>query len=61
MNLIIMVYHIKATGEIRLNEELDDYKLVPFDQVKTWPAGTGRGLKDFLEGLGYEVEEVPFS
>jgi len=61
MNQIIMVYHVKASGEIKLNEELDDYKLVPFDQVKTWPAGTGRGLKDFLEGLGYEVEEVPFS
>ena len=61
MNQLILVYHVKATGEIRLNDELDDYKLVPFDQVKTWPAGTGRGLKDFLEGLGYEVEEVPFS
>lgn len=61
MNQIIMVYHVKATGEITLNEELDDYKLVPFDQVKTWPAGTGRGLKHFLERKGYEVEEVPFS
>lgn len=61
MNQIIMVYHVKATGEVILNEELDDFKLVPFDQVKTWPAGTGRGLKDFLERLGYKVEEVPFS
>lgn len=61
MNQIIMVYHVKATGTIKLNEELDDYKLVPFGKVKTWPAGTGRGLKDFLESKGYMVEEVPFS
>lgn len=61
MNQIILVYHVKATGHIQLNEELDDYKLVPFDEVKTWPAGTGRGLKDFLESQGYEVEEVPFN
>lgn len=61
MNQILMIYHVKATGEIKLNEELDDYKLVPFDKVKTWPAGTGRGLKDFLESMGYDVEEVPFT
>lgn len=61
MNQIIMVYHVKATGEIQLNEELDDYRLVPFDKVQTWPAGTGRGLKDFLESRGYTVEEIPFS
>lgn len=61
MNQIILVYHVKAKGSIRLNEELDDYKLVPFDKVKTWPTGTGRGLKDFLEAQGYSVEEVPFN
>jgi len=58
MNQILMVYHVRANGEIKLNEELDDYKLVPFDKVKTWPAGTGYALKHFLERKGYEVEEV---
>ena len=61
MNQIIMIYHVKASGEIKLNEELDDYKLVPFDEVKTWPAGTGRGLRDFLRSQGYDPIEVPFS
>ena len=61
MNQIILAYHIKASGQINLNDELDDYKIVPFDKVKTWPAGTGRALKDFLESRGYEVEEVPFA
>lgn len=60
MNQIIIAYHIKASGEIQLNDELDEYKIVPFDKVKTWPAGTGKALKDFLEGRGFEVEELPF-
>lgn len=61
MNQLILAYHVKAKGEIILDqEEIDDYKLVPFDKVKTWPAGTGRALRDFLEARGYEVEEVPF-
>jgi len=58
MNQVIMAYHIKASGEIILDDELDEVKVVPFDKVKTWPAGTGLALKDFLTGLGYEVEEL---
>ena len=58
MNQLIIAYHVRASGEITLNEELDDYKIVPFEKVKTWPSGTGRALKHFLEGRGYEVEEV---
>ena len=61
MNQIIMAYHVKASGEIKLNEELDDYKLVPFDKAKAWPSGTGMALKDFLEGRGFEVEVLSFS
>ncbi len=60
MNQVILAYHVKAEGDIVLEDELDDVKIVPFDEVKTWPAGTGKALKDFLENLGYEVEELPF-
>lgn len=61
MNQIILAYHVKATGTIVLEDELDDVKIVPFDKVKTWPGGTGQALKDFLENLGYSVEELAFS
>lgn len=61
MNQIIMAYHVVANGEIKLNEELDDYKIVPFDKVSTWPAGTGRALRDFLRGRGYDPKEMSFS
>lgn len=58
MNQVILAYHVKATGNILLEDELDDVKIVPFDKVKTWPGGTGQALKDFLENLGYSVEEL---
>ena len=58
MNQIIMAYHLKASGDIILEDELDEVKIVAFDKIKTWPTGTGLALKDFLEGLGYKVEEI---
>ena len=61
MNQIILAYHVKATGEIILGEELDDYRIIPFEKVKTWPSGTGYALRDFLKARGYEVEELSFT
>jgi len=61
MNQLIIAYHVYATGEIVLNEELDDYRIIPFEKAKTWPAGTGKALKDFLEKRGYQPEEINFS
>ena len=61
MNQLIMAYHIIATGDIRLNEELDEYKVVPFSKVRYWPAGTGYALKDFLEQRGYTPALQPFT
>ena len=60
MNQLIMAYHVIAEGDIVLNEELDDYRIIPFEKVKTWPAGTGKALKEFLEKRGYQPEEFSF-
>jgi len=60
MNQLIIAYHVEAIGEITLNDELDDYRIIPFEKVKTWPAGTGKALKYFLERKGYEPEEFSF-
>ncbi len=50
MNQVIIAYHIRATGEIRLQEsELAGFKTVPVDKLKPWPFGTGAAVKDFLE------------
>lgn len=61
MNQLIMAYHVKATGDIVLNDELDDYRIVPFYKAKYWPAGTGYALRDFLQARGYAPEELAFT
>lgn len=60
MNQLIIAYHVKATGVITLNEEIDEYKIVPFDKVRYWPAGTGFALRDLLKSKGYDPQERPF-
>ncbi len=58
MNQVIIAYHVQAVGVISLNEELDDYKHVPFERCKVWPAGTGLALRDWLRSRGYEPEMI---
>jgi NAD+ diphosphatase len=48
MNQLLIAYHVPATGTVRLNEELVDWKHVPFDQARYWPGGTGFALRDWL-------------
>ncbi|HEY6644578.1 NUDIX domain-containing protein [Povalibacter sp.] len=58
MNQVIIGYHVLATGTIALNEELDAYKHVAFEDCRVWPAGTGFALRDWLRGRGYEPEMI---
>ncbi len=58
MNQVIIAYHVPASGTVALNEELDDFKHVPFDRCFYWPAGTGFALRDWLRGKGYEPAMV---
>jgi NAD+ diphosphatase len=49
MNQVIIAYHIRASGEIRLDEsELAGFKIVPVDRLQPWPFGTGAAVRDFL-------------
>ncbi|MGQ0621982.1 MAG: NUDIX domain-containing protein [Panacagrimonas sp.] len=61
MNQIIIAYHVPATGTIRLNEELADYRHEAFDQVRYWEAGTGYALRDWLRGKGYDPQVVDWA
>jgi NAD+ diphosphatase len=58
MNQVIIAYHVPASGVIALNEELDDYKHVPFERCRVWPSGTGLALRDWLRTRGYEPEMI---
>ena len=54
MNQVIIAYHVKASGNVRLSPELAEYKLYDYADVKCWPAGTGYALADWLRTKGIE-------
>lgn len=58
MNQVIIGYHVRATGTITLNEELDRYQLVAPEQCRAWPTGTGYALRDWLQTQGIEPEMI---
>ncbi|AXE17843.1 ADP-ribose pyrophosphatase [Runella rosea] len=48
-NELIIAYHVRATGEIRMDEkELQAYKVVPIDKLRPWSFGTGVAVKEWL-------------
>ena len=47
-NELIIAYHVKARGEIVLNEELCDYRLVTPAEIVPWEQGTGPAVRDWL-------------
>ena len=61
LNQIIIGYHVRATGLIKLNEELDRYKLIAPEECVAWPTGTGHALRDWLRSQGIEppMMELP--
>ena len=56
MNQVIIAYHARCRGEVKLSPELVDYKLFAYDQVRCWSAGTGYALADWLRSRGYQPE-----
>lgn len=59
-NELLLVYHIRATGTIRLNEELVEYKKLPAAEVRPWPRGTGVAVRDWLAQQGIFNEDLDF-
>ncbi|MCA6216059.1 NUDIX domain-containing protein [Ideonella sp. B7] len=54
LNQVIMAYHVRAYGEIRLSPELAEYRLFTPEQVLCWPQGTGPALAHWLRQRGIE-------
>ena len=53
-NQLIVTYHVRAKGDIELNEELADIKHVQPADLKPWPFGTGLAVRDWLIKNGYK-------
>jgi NADH pyrophosphatase NudC (nudix superfamily) len=56
MNQLIIAYHARARGEIRLSPELAEYKLLAPEAVRCWPQGTGQALATWLRSRGIEPQ-----
>jgi NAD+ diphosphatase len=54
MNQVIIAFHARCEGEVKLSPELAEHKLFGFDDVICWPAGTGYALADWLKSRGHE-------
>jgi NAD+ diphosphatase len=59
-NEVIIAYHVMAEGEIRLGEELVDYRLIEPARLRPWPLGTGLAMADWMRVRGLPVEFIAF-
>ncbi|MFZ4528659.1 MAG: NUDIX domain-containing protein, partial [Undibacterium curvum] len=53
-NELIIAYHVRASGEIRLSEELIEYRLIAPEKLRPWRAGTGLAMADWMRTQGLE-------
>jgi NAD+ diphosphatase len=47
-NEIIIAFHVVTSGEIVLNEELAEYRLIAPEKLRPWDFGTGLAVRDWL-------------
>ena len=59
-NELIVAYHVIASGEVRLSEELVEYRMVPPERLKPWRAGTGLAVADWMRARDLPFEFVDF-
>ena len=52
-NQVIIAYHVRAEGMVKLNHELDAFKIVPKEKLKGWKKATGLAIIDWLEAEGF--------
>ncbi|MBC7414568.1 MAG: NUDIX domain-containing protein [Herminiimonas sp.] len=57
-NEVILAYHVKASGDIRLSAELVDFRLIRPEKLRPWRAGTGYAMADWMRGRGLAVEFI---
>lgn len=59
-NELIIAYHVVASGQIELSEELAEYRMVAPADLKPWRAGTGLAVADWMRGRGLPFEFADF-
>ncbi|MCB1931070.1 NUDIX domain-containing protein [Accumulibacter sp.] len=49
---VIIAYHVVGRGEIHLNEELAEFRLIAPEKLRAWDFGTGLAVGDWLARRG---------
>jgi len=47
-NELIVAYHVRGRGSLRMGAELAETKRVPPEKLRPWPLGTGPAVRDWL-------------
>jgi NAD+ diphosphatase len=47
-NQLLLVFHVTASGEVSVGEELQEIKKVLPEKIRPWPFGTGPAVRDWL-------------
>jgi len=58
-NEVILAFHVVASGEVKLNEELAEYRLIAPEKLRPWDFGTGLAMRDWLIARGFTPDIVP--
>lgn len=51
-NELIVAFHVRAWGEVRLSDELEAVKRIAPEKLRAWPFGTGLAVQAWLERRG---------
>jgi NAD+ diphosphatase len=51
-NELIVAFHVRASGEVVLGEEIEAIKRVAPEKLRAWPFGTGLAVSDWLKARG---------
>ncbi|QEI07713.1 NUDIX domain-containing protein [Pigmentiphaga aceris] len=57
-NELLLVYHVRAEGDVHLSPELAEYKLVDPADLVPWPQGTGPAVGDWMRSQGLVVPDA---
>lgn len=47
-NQLILAFDVEAEGEVALNHELAEYRVIAVDKLRPWDFGTGLAVRDWL-------------
>jgi ADP-ribose pyrophosphatase YjhB (NUDIX family) len=51
-NEVIIAFHVRANGSVRLGEEIAELRRVLPERLRPWPFGTGQAVSDWLATRG---------